>query len=131
MATAARTRSKSTNGRSTGTDLVDSELVSDFDDQLATLRADILDLTSTVKAMATDTGEKVQTKAAEAAREGEAKLRETSEKARKQAQIAGDDAYSAGREAAAQVQANVVQNPLAALALAAGIGFLAGAMAKR
>lgn len=130
MATAARTRSKSTDTR-TATDLVDPDLVSDFDDQLATLRADILELTSTVKALATDTGEKVQTKAAEVAREGESKLRETSEKVREQAQTASDEAYSAGREAAAHVQANVAQNPFAALALAAGIGFLVGAMAKR
>lgn len=131
MATTARTRSKPSNGRQQGTDLVDRELVSDFDDQLATLRSDISELTATVKALATDTGSKVQTKAAAVAREGEAKLRETGEKAREQAQIAGDDAYAAGREAAAQVQSNVAQNPFAALALAAGIGFLVGAMAKR
>lgn len=126
MATAQTSRS-SRNGK----ELVDPKLASEFDDQLASLRDDISALTETVKSMATDTGGRVQDTAREAARDGEAKLRESAEKARAHARTAGEDAYSAGREAANHVQANVAQNPFTALALAAGIGFIAGAMAKR
>ncbi|CAN0579452.1 unnamed protein product [Ectocarpus sp. 12 AP-2014] len=129
MATAAQR--KSANSRSTSNDLVDPKLVSEFDDQLASLRSDISDLTATVKAMADDSSRRATQTAAVIAKDGADKLRDTTQTVREQAQIAGDDAYAAGRAAAAQVQGNVAQNPFAALALAAGIGFLAGAMAKR
>jgi ElaB/YqjD/DUF883 family membrane-anchored ribosome-binding protein len=129
MATA--TQRKSSNGRSGSKELVDPKLVSEFDDQLASLRSDISDLTATVKAMADDSSRRAQKTASTLAKDGAEKLRETTETAREHALTAGDDAYAAGRAAAAQVQSNVAQNPFAALALAAGIGFLAGAMAKR
>jgi len=126
MATAQTSRS-SRNGK----EMVDPKLASEFDEQLESLRSDISALTETVKAMASDTSGRVQGSAREAARDSEAKLRETADKARAHARVAGEDAYAAGREAANHVQANVAQNPFAALALAAGIGFIAGAMAKR
>jgi ElaB/YqjD/DUF883 family membrane-anchored ribosome-binding protein len=133
MATATQTKSatKTTNGRAAAKELVDPKLMSDFDDQLTSLRSDISDLTKTVKALADDSGRRAQDRATEIAKDGAEKLRETAETARDQAQLAGDDAYAAGRAAAAQVQSNVSQNPFAALAIAAGIGFLAGALAKR
>lgn len=129
MATAAQR--KSANSRSASTDLVDPKLVSEFDTQLSSLRADISDLTATVKAMADDSGRRATETASALAKDGAEKLRETTEVARERAVVAGDDAYAAGRAAAAQIQGNVAQNPFAALALAAGIGFLAGALAKR
>lgn len=129
MATAAQR--KSNTSRASANELVDPKLVTEFDDQLASLRSDMSDLTATIKAMADDTSRKAQSKASDLAKDGAAKLRETTDTAREHAQSAGDDAYAAGRAAAAQVQSNVAQNPFAALAIAAGIGFLAGAMAKR
>ncbi len=133
MAAATQTKSttKSTNGRAAAKELVDPKLMPDFDDQLTSLRADISSLTDTVKALADDSSRRAQDRATEMAKDGADKLRATAETAREQAQVAGDDAYAAGRAAAAQVQSNVTQNPFAALAIAAGIGFLAGALAKR
>ncbi|MFN3172735.1 MAG: hypothetical protein ACE37E_18785 [Hyphomicrobiales bacterium] len=129
MATAAQR--KSANSRSASNELVDPKLVSEFDGQLSALRSDISDLTATVMAMADDSSRRAQDTATDLAKDGAEKLRETTKTVREQAQVAGDDAYAAGRAAAAQVQGNVAQNPFAALALAAGIGFLAGALAKR
>jgi ElaB/YqjD/DUF883 family membrane-anchored ribosome-binding protein len=127
MATAATTAKKTSNG----SHIVDPKLRSDVEDQVETLRADIAELTKAVSVLTKDSSNKLQDKAGDIAEQGKQRLDDATLEARERASEAGDDAYAAGQRAASELQSSVVQNPLASLAIAAGVGFLAGTFAKR
>lgn len=127
MARAATTTRKQSNG----SEIVDPKLRSDVEDQVETLRADIAELTKTITALSKDSSARLHDKAGDVADKGKQRLDEATLEARTRASEVGDDAYAAGQRAASDLQSSVVQNPLASLAIAAGVGFLAGTFAKR
>lgn len=106
--------------------LMDEKLMNDVGEQLHTLRADLSELTRAVSALARDASGRLQREAVEAGAESVERIDQLTAEARQRAAEVGDEAYAAGRRTAAELTSSIRRNPLGSLAIAIGVGYLAG-----